>query len=349
MENIKINKLPAPTYRHLKMNFAEVAEADYSAIEPEIEVPEGISLEKTGGALDIETGCGEEITALLDKLGVYTLSAAKAVSEPARAEIKLKEGEAQAVRIELKAAAGAELTAVEFIESDENSSGRAAVQTVMRAAEGAKLHLIQIIRVGSGFELINDIGADEGDRAYIEITQLYLGGGRVYGGLTDKLGGYMSELRNDIGYLLKNEEKLDINILASHMGKKSNCEINARGVLSDRSSKIFRGTIDFINGASGSKGAENEEVLLMNEEVVNKTVPLILCAEEDVEGSHGASIGRLNEEFIFYMMSRGLSLERIYEIMANAKIETVMRRIDDKAALDRIYGYIGGGSEDDGE
>lgn len=46
---------------------------------------------------------------------------------------------------------------------------------------------------------------------------------------------------------------------------------------------MFRGTIDFKNGSAGSTGSEQETVLLLGDDVVNRTVPLILCAEENVE------------------------------------------------------------------
>ena len=60
--------------------------------------------------------------------------------------------------------------------------------------------------------------------------------------------------------------------------------------------KVFRGSIDFKRGASGAKGTESEQVLLLGDDVINQTIPLILCAEEDVEGNHGAAIGELDEE-----------------------------------------------------
>ena len=71
-------------------------------------------------------------------------------------------------------------------------------------------------------------------------------------------------------------------------------------------SKLFRGSIDFVKGCAGSVGNEKEDVLLLGDDVVNQTIPLILCAEEDVEGNHGASIGELDEKTLFYLMSRGI-------------------------------------------
>ena len=104
----------------------------------------------------------------------------------------------------------------------------------------------------------------------------------------------------------------------------------------DCAKKVFRGTIDFKNGSSDSVGSENETVLMLGEDVVNKTVPLILCAEENVEGTHGATIGELDDATLFYFESRGISKERAEAIMARAAIERLMRVSGDEAFADRV-------------
>lgn len=345
MENkqkIKINTLPAPTWRHLKMNFAEIQAVEFQCFAvPSMDVPDGVKTAVVKSTADVATGCGEGLSRMLNGDSLQIEVSGK-VEQPLRLNYCFEEGKIVESRIEIAAAPYAEATAIAFYESDAAATGFGAVQTVVKAAEGTKIHLVQVVNVGSNFEFINDVGIVEADSARVEVTQIYLGGGSVYGGIRSDLAGYQSEFKNDIGYMLKNDENLDINIIASHSGKKSSCEITAKGVLSDTSSKVFRGTIDFLHGASGAKGAENEEVLLMSEKVVNKTIPLILCAEEDVEGSHGASVGRIDENFIFYMMSRGLSVERIYQIMANAKILSIMRNIDDDDTKARIIEMLGG-------
>ena len=57
----------------------------------------------------------------------------------------------------------------------------------------------------------------------------------------------------------------------------------------------------------------------------NKTVPLILCAEENVEGTHGASIGGLSPEMLYYFASRGIDQAAAEEIMAGGAIERLGR------------------------
>ena len=101
------------------------------------------------------------------------------------------------------------------------------------------------------------------------------------------------------------------------------------GVLREQADKIFRGTIDFKHGCSGASGTEKEDVLLMDPTVGNKTVPLILCQEENVSGTHGATIGRLGKDLLFYLESRGMTKAEVYEMMARARIDSVADHIHD--------------------
>jgi Fe-S cluster assembly scaffold protein SufB len=98
----------------------------------------------------------------------------------------------------------------------------------------------------------------------------------------------------------------------------------------------LKGTIDFLCGSSGAKGAEKEDVMLLGDKVQNKTVPLLLCAEEDVEGEHGASVGRIDDELMFYMLSRGLDEQTAIDLLARSKISSVISKIDDEQTVKRL-------------
>ena len=111
---------------------------------------------------------------------------------------------------------------------------------------------------------------------------------------------------------------------------------HAGGALRDAAEKTFRGTIDFKRGASGAVGSELETVLMLGEDAVNKTVPVILCAEEDVVGEHGASIGALDEETLFYFESRGIGRAQAEELLARAAIERLARRAGDEEMAQTI-------------
>ena len=99
--------------------------------------------------------------------------------------------------------------------------------------------------------------------------------------------------------------------------------------------------IDFIRGCKGAKGDEREDVLLLGEDIVNKTIPLILCQEEDVEGAHGATIGDLSEEILWYFRSRGIDDETASELIATGRLLGSVRKIPEKELRDTILGSLG--------
>ena len=89
-------------------------------------------------------------------------------------------------------------------------------------------------------------------------------------------------------------------------------------------------------------GDEKETVLLLSDDVVNQTIPLILCSEEDVQGNHGASIGKLDENLLFYLCSRGFTEQEAVDMMAKAKIDALCRRIEDEDTVQLVQRYLEG-------
>ena len=131
-----------------------------------------------------------------------------------------------------------------------------------------------------------------------------------------------------------------MNFVEFQKGKKTNSNLDVKGILRDEAFKIFRGTIDFIRGCAGSKGSELEDVLLLDDTIVNQTIPLILCDEEDVEGDHGATIGQIDDEKLFYLKSRGIKEEDIYEMLAKARLHSVISKISDEEIRNKWESFI---------
>ena len=147
-----------------------------------------------------------------------------------------------------------------------------------------------------------------------------MGSGDIDSGCRMDLYGEQANFTYQAGYLGKKHQKLDVNLIANHIGKNTTCNLRADGTLKDQAEKTFRGTIDFKKGCKGSVGAEQENVLLLGEEIVNKTIPLILCAEEDVQGDHGATIGELDEETLFYFAARGMDSVTAENLLTREKL-----------------------------
>lgn len=204
-----------------------------------------------------------------------------------------------------------------------------AVNITLQADRGAKLRFVQVLAASEDRVLRSRITGTCTADSRIELVQVLAGKGDIYDDIQIDLTGNGSSLKTDIGYLAAEHQTLDINLVANHFGRKTKSEINANGALRDAAKKIFRGTIDFRNGSANSIGDEKETVLLLGEDVENKTVPLILCAEETVEGNHGATIGEPDEETLYYFASRGIGREAAEEMMARAAVLHVADLIED--------------------
>lgn len=81
-------------------------------------------------------------------------------------------------------------------------------------------------------------------------------------------------------------------------------------------------------------------MLLLGDDVVNKTIPLILCTEEDVKGSHGASIGELEQGMLFYFEARGISKSEAEKIVAKARLEKLCQETADEKAAEYMHRKI---------
>lgn len=131
-------------------------------------------------------------------------------------------------------------------------------------------------------------------------------------------------------YFGDGKRKLDFNYMIRQRGKNTQATMNVRGALTDKADKIFRGTLDFQRGAKGSKGRELEEVIILSSGTRNRSVPLMLAAEDEVDGHHAVSVGRLDEEKIFYLMSRGLDISAAERLIVEAAFNPVIEKITDE-------------------
>ena len=210
------------------------------------------------------------------------------------------------------------------------------VRTQLNVGRGAKVRLVQLLGTEQDAVLRNEVTGTCQQEGSVELLQVLLGRGDVYTDSRFTLKGDGSALTADMGYLGQAKQVLDMNLVVDHDGKKTTSQIDASGALKDAAKKVFRGTIDFKTGSSDSQGDEKETVLMLGEDVVNKTVPLILCAEENVVGNHGATIGELDDDTLFYFESRGIGRQEAENLLARASIERLARAVGDQELEEKI-------------
>ncbi|MDI6619294.1 MAG: SufD family Fe-S cluster assembly protein [Clostridiales bacterium] len=235
---------------------------------------------------------------------------------------------------------GSDATVVLHYASQEQIKGFHFGMTKLIAKKDAHIKLVLVQMLGESCQQFDTVGAFAFEGGRIEVIASELGGKRAFLNCKTCLSGPKSAFDMGVVYFGDGERKIDIGIVAEHKGKNTESKIEAHGALLDSSEKIFRGTIDFKRGSSGSKGREEETTMLLGQHVRNRTAPLILCAEEDVDGRHAASIGHVDEDRLFYLMSRGLNESEARKMLIEAAFSPVVTRIPVPAFRQEISDYL---------
>ena len=226
---------------------------------------------------------------------------------------------------------GVTATVIDVIRGANDRKGVAARLVRARVGQKAKLHLVRVCLAGEGFTVLDDTGAVLEEDAVFDYTRIVVGTGKCYAGCAVSQQGDRSAFHFNCGYDLVRQELLEMNDVTIQRGKDTESTMRLHGVLAGHAQKTFRGTIDFRSGSAGSVGDQEEDVLLLDDTVINKSMPIILCEEENVEGRHAASVGRLSEEILFYLKTRGIDEETARRLMVAGKINTAAALISDES------------------
>ncbi len=312
---MRINSLPSITWNRMNINDVTVDWPESSALTPVFSGCEAVTERQV---CNVPTGAGAAADVAFAALPAYVVQAKEGEHKETLMDLTAAEEKNGAAVLHLKAECHAKLTVYTRVQGMEHS--HAALRLQLEAAEDAEIRLVELLEPGQQGRLLHDVGGNVATNAKVQVLHLYLGKGDIYSGCRMELLGEGADFTYEAGYLCQNRQVLDVNLIANHIGKNTTCNLRADGTLKDSAQKTFRGTIDFKRGCKGSVGAEQENVLLLGEDVVNKTIPLILCAEEDVQGDHGASIGELDEDTLFFFGSRGIDPLTAENILTREKL-----------------------------
>ena len=213
---------------------------------------------------------------------------------------------------------GAEATVVVVAHGKPETTRTSASLLRIVAERGAHVSLVEVVALAESSQHIEGVGIDAAEDALVEVRQYALGGQKVAMGICTSLTGRRARLVHDMRYLARGTEQLDVNHLVRQRGRNTRADVTTSGVLADAAKKTMRETIDLVHGAKGAAGNEIETVLVTGDDIVNKTLPTILCDEDDVAGNHGASIGSVSPEQLSYLADRGISTADAEALFARA-------------------------------
>lgn len=356
MDNVLINRANVPaaqTWNRLRANSLSVTVPNH-ADAGKVYLPLPRLFER------IECGMGQEVTDYVEsqafKSDFYNVPARTKREEPIVVAVSAAQNQCANTGIIVREGAEATVVIAAFAgdvdgdaptgsDANDDALPTSAALTRIVVEAGAKLHLIEMLGVNEGQQHLESVGLEIHQDAAVDVKQYALGGSTIGLGLTANLVGAQARLDLNNRYHATHEETLDINHLVRMRGTSTRALLTESGVLNEAAKKTLRATIDLVRGAKDAQGNEIETVMILGDDVVNKTMPAILCDEDDVAGNHGATIGSVSPEQLDYLAARGLSRQAAEQMFIRALFEDAIinapEEISHRVAVERCEAELG--------
>lgn len=356
MDNVLINRSNVPaaqTWNRLRANSLSVTVPNH-ADAGKVYLPLPRLFER------IECGMGQEVTDYVEsqafKSDFYNVPARTKRDEPIVVAVSAAQNQCANTGIIVREGAEATVVIAAFAgdvdgdaptgsDANDDALPTSAALTRIVVEAGAKLHLIEMLGVNEGQQHLESVGLEIHQDAAVDVKQYALGGLTIGLGLTANLVGAQARLDLNNRYHATHEETLDINHLVRMRGTSTRALLTESGVLNEAAKKTLRATIDLVRGAKDAQGNEIETVMILGDDVVNKTMPAILCDEDDVAGNHGATIGSVSPEQLDYLAARGLSRQAAEQMFIRALFEDAIinapEEISHRVAVERCEAELG--------
>ena len=136
------------------------------------------------------------------------------------------------------------------------------------------------------------------------------------------------------------QQQFDLVAKSIHNAPHTVSDIFTKGVLTGSSKCLYRGLVRIESNAFGSNGYQKEDTLLLSEDAVADSIPNLEIENNDVRCTHGASIGRIDREKLFYMKSRGLNDEQATREYVKGFFEPLIQKIQIQNLRDNMHEMI---------
>lgn len=355
MENLKLNETPVRTARNFRINNMKLENIEVPEVIPTFENviiigdTSKINIEQNADNTNTNLvyGLSEELTNQVKheanqkiKLNINNTQNKK---EKTEAEIDFKfddENAALIDNIEITANENTKSTVIiKYTSNQENESYHNGIIKA-KAEKNAELNIILVNLMNTKSNNFLAIENEFEENAKINYTIVDFGGKHSITNYYSNLLGDNCDNQLNTIYLGKENQVFDLNYIGELRGKKSNIDIEVQGALKDTSKKHFKGTIDFKKGCKKATGNENEACMLLSDTAKSIALPMLLCSEEEVEGNHSSSAGKIGEKELFYIMSRGFELKEAMKLMVRARFNQILEKIEKKELREEILQEI---------
>jgi len=248
----------------------------------------------------------------LETLFVASAAAQSGASYP-RLEVRLAPG-AQVTLIERHVSAGAEAS---FVTS--------AVRVTL--GRGARLEHYRLQELNSRSTFFDTLSAELAEDAAYRLHGISTGAQSARTTLATCLNGERADLALAIAALGDRQQVQDAYAVVEHAAPNARTLQTFRGIAAGRSRVAFNGKIIVASGARGTDSRQSLRGLLAGGEAEIDVRPQLEIYTDDVRCSHGATAGKLDENMLFYLLSRGLERDTAQRLLKWAFLEDVIAQI----------------------
>lgn len=127
---------------------------------------------------------------------------------------------------------------------------------------------------------------------------------------------------------------------AIHIGKHTDSSLLSKGVLLDEAAQVFNGITKMEKGATKANGEQTERLLILSRKARGDANPILYIDEDDVKCGHAASVGRIDELQLYYLMSRGISRKDAERMLIHGFLDPVVSEIPVERVQSRLVEAI---------
>ena len=208
--------------------------------------------------------------------------------------------------------------------------------TELAAGEGAVVDYVKVEREsGSAFHIAS-LQFHQGRSSTLHATSIQFGGSLVREDVGAVLGGEGCESTLNGLYVIGGRQHADNHTTIDH--DKPHCSSRElyKGVLDGQATGVFNGKIIVRQDAQKTDSKQSNKNLLLSEDAVINTKPQLEIFADDVKCTHGATIGQIDPEAVFYLRSRGIGLSEARAMLTQAFANDVITKIKFQPLRDRL-------------
>lgn len=233
------------------------------------------------------------------------------------------------------AEAGAHGRVVEhYVGRDGNVSFTNTVSRMQVAADANLSHVRLQQEAQQAFHLA-DINVEQEAKSYFASHSISLGARLARHDIATRFDGERAESLLNGVYFANGQRHVDHHTLIGHAQPNCVSHEHYRGILADRGRGVFRGRILVSPGADGTDAIQRNDSLLLSKLARTDSRPELEIYAEDVRCTHGATVGQLSEDSLFYLKARGLDETHARNVLIYAFVLEGLARIEAESVRKR--------------